>query len=140
MASIITSISLDAETMEIKDRVIANYGFSKFVRTCLREADAMANPTHTTEESARVGGFCNGLHIPPCVICWPLGAPSGTDWLAFARAERRVAGSGSRPSAQKQRMVKAVLTESDADDEGQKTPTRRPAKKGLIRRFIRWIY
>lgn len=140
MASIITSISLDAETMEIKDRVIANYGFSKFVRSCLREADAMANPTHTTVEAGRVAGYCNGLVRPACVICWPDGGPSGTDWLAFRSAERRVAGSGEKPSAQKQRIVKAALAESDAKREGQKTPTNRRGQKGLIRRFIGWIY
>jgi len=139
MASIITSISLDAETMEIKDRVIANYGFSKFVRTCLHEADAMSNPTHTTEEDHRIGGLCNGMQKPVCVICWPLGAPSHNDWIAY-RKEAEFVAFPEHPSAHKQRIVKAALTESDAESERQKTTSRRAEKKGLIRRFIRWIY
>jgi len=139
MASIITSISLDAETMEIKERVIAHYGFSRFIRMCLHEADAMANPAHTTEEEHRIGGLCNGMQKPACVICWPLGAPSHNDWIAY-RKEAEIVAFPKHPSAQKPRIIKAALTESNADSEGKKTTPRRPAEKGLIRRFILWIY
>lgn len=139
MASIITSISLDFDTMGIKDRLFTKNDFSRFVRTCLYEADAMANPTHTTEEAARIGGQCNGMARPPCVMCWPLGAPSHNDWIAY-RNEAKFVAFPEVPSAQKQRIVKAALTDDDADTKSEKAPTRRSPQKGLIRRFIRWIY
>lgn len=139
MASIITSISLDAETLEIKNRVIANYGFSRWIRECLREADAQSNPTHTTEEDARIGGRCNGMAKPACVICWPLGAPSHNDWIAY-REEARFVAFPQEPSAEKPRIVKATLADGETQSEGKKTTTRHRSKKGLIRRFIAWLY
>ena len=140
MASIITSISLDAETLEIKNRVIANYGFSKWIRECLREADAQSNPTHTTEELARIGGLCNGMKKPACVICWPEGAPSAAGWKAWAQIDHTSPIKRRRPSAEKPRIVKATLADYDAHSEGKKTTTRHRSKKGLIRRFIAWLY
>ena len=132
MASIITSISLDEETLEIKNRVVGHYQFSKFVRACLRELDAQCSPTHTTEENARHLGLCNGLHKPPCVICWPDGAPSRIDWLEWVRN-----GDGI-PSAEKQRVVKSNFTHDYTGTESKQTPTRRGGK-GLVRRALAWL-
>jgi len=140
MASIITSISLDLETVEIKDRVIANYGFSRWIRECLREADAQANPAHTTEEEHRIGGLCNGMKKPACVICWPEGAPTSAGWKEWISIDHTSPVKRRRPSAEKPRIIKAGLADSDARTERQKTTPRRRAKVGLIRRFIRWIY
>lgn len=135
MASIITSISLDQETLEIKNRVVGHYQFSKFVRACLRELDAQCSPTHTTHEDSRVHGLCNGLFKPCCVICWPDGAPSRADWLAFAGQTI----PPTQPSAEKQRVVKSNFTHDYTGSEGKKTPTRKRTQKGLIRRLLAWL-
>lgn len=136
MASIITSISLDAETLEIKNRVVGNYQFSKFVRECLRELDAQCNPTHTTLEDARIHGLCNGLFKPVCVICWPDGAPSQADWKAFVGQSIPY----TQPSAEKNRIVKTNFTEDYTGGKSEKTATIQSSrKKGLVRRFLLWL-
>jgi len=137
MASIITSISLNEETLEIKNRVVGHYQFSKFVRACLMELDAQVSPTHTTHEDSRVHGLCNGLYKPVCVICWPDGAPSRADWKAFATTSGN--GSVEQPSAEKQRVVKSNFTHDYTGSESKQTPTRKSAQKGLIRRLLAWL-
>lgn len=133
MASIITSISLDEETNEIRERVVGHYRFSAFVRASLRELDAQCSPTHTTDETARHHGLCNGLFKPVCVICWPDGAPSRAAWLAF------VTNGAEKPSAEKQRVVKSNFTHDYTGNESKRTTPPKKSSKGLLRRFLAWL-
>jgi len=132
MASIITSISLDEETMEIKNRCVGSHQFSRFVRACLYELDAQVSQSHTQVEEARINGVCNGLLKPVCVICWPDGAPSGAGW-------RKYRSGGVLPSAEKQRVVKSNFTHDYAKTEGKNTPTRNQPKRGILRRILAWL-
>jgi len=132
MASIITSISLDERTMEIKNRCVGSHQFSRFVRACLTELDAQVSATHTQAEEARVNGVCNGLLKPACVLCWPDGAPSGEAWRKYRF------GGGEIPSAEKQRIVKSTFTHDYAQKESKDAATSK-ATKGLLRRFIAWL-
>jgi len=132
MVSIITSISLDPETVEIKNRCVGGHQFSRFVRACLRELDAQVSQSHTQVEEARINGVCNGLLKPACVICWPDGAPSGAGWREYRMG-------GVLPSAEKKRVVKSTMTHDYAGSESKQTPTRKSAQKGLIRRLLAWL-
>lgn len=131
MTSIITSISLDPETLKIRDQYIANYGFSKWIRESLRRYAAAHGPqTHTHPVEQRVRGLCNGMRNPACVICWPQGSPSVDDWAMW-----RLGKLEKRPEP---RVPYFALPDADPEDKRKKTPPK--VKRGLIRRLWAWLY
>ena len=129
MASIITSISLDPETADIRDRLIAQYGFSKWIRECLyRYAAEQGETTHRQHEDARIRGLCNGLLVPPCRICWPGGPPSCDGWIAWRM------GSEVKPEPEH-----AYFALPDAKSEKKRKTAPAKVKPGLLTRFILWL-
>ena len=129
MVSIITSISLDPETAEIKDRLISHYGFSKWIRECLRRhAAEQGEVQHSQDEEARIRGLCNGLLVPPCRVCWPQGPPSRDGWIDWRM------GSETKPEP---RVPYFALPEAPAHEERKKAPAK--VKPGLLTRFIMWL-
>jgi len=92
MASIIRSVSLTPKTAQIASRM---GNFSAFVRECLERYDAArGGGEHSTDEEHRVAGLCNGMREPPCVLCFPLGAPPRNAWRTFTSAQSPYAGQG----------------------------------------------
>ena len=129
MASIITSISLDPETADIRERLIAQYGFSKWIRECLyRYAAEQGETTHRQHEDARIRGLCNGMLVPPCRICWPGGPPSRDGWIAGRM------GSETKPEPEH-----AYFTLPDAKSEKKRQTAPAKVKPGLLTRFILWL-
>lgn len=134
MVSIITSIALDAETADIKSRLIAHYGFSKWIRECLRRyAAEQGEQHHTHEEQYRVRGLCNGVARPLCTICWPEGAPSREHWLEWLGGELSVRPPPRTPYFQ--------LPDAAPFSSAQllKKPDRKSEKVGLLRRLLRFL-
>ena len=146
MASIITSISLDPETADIRDRLIAQYGFSKWIRECLyRYAAVQGETTHSQDEDARIRGLCNGLLVPPCRLCWPEGPPSREGWIEWRM------GSETKP---KPKHAYFALPDAEPENKRQKgwgdgmprygtaipdDPVPAKVKPGLLPRFILWL-
>jgi hypothetical protein len=131
MVSIITSISLDAETMDIKDRLIANYGFSKWVRECLRRyAAENGEATHPQPEDMRIRGLCNGLLVPHCRLCWPMGPPTRDDWI-----EWRMGRLEQQPQP---RVAYFALPDTPAKKKRDKAPAKETTR-GLLSRFLKWL-
>jgi hypothetical protein len=129
MVSIITSISLDPETASIKDRLIASYGFSKWIRECLRRyAAEQGEAQHSQDEEGRVRGLCNGLLVPHCRVCWPEGPPSREGWIDWRM------GSETKPEP---RVAHFALPKAPTEKKRQQTPGRN--NPGLLTRFYRWL-
>ena len=132
----ITSVSLDDETFHIKETLIKTYGFSAWIRECLRRyarehLNKTGDAVHTMDEENRIGGLCNGLNPNLCPICWPDGRPSQKDWMGW------VSGSSEKPRPE---ITPFSLPNDEAQDKGHKTPVRNDPKVGLIRRFIGWLW
>lgn len=130
MASIITTVALDPDTADIKNRMIAHYGFSAWVRECLRRfAAEQGEQTHTHDEGSRIRGLCNGMTKPVCMICWSRGPPSRDDWMRWREGELENQPDPAVPFF--------TLPDQDTEKQGNKAPTKR--RPGIIRRFIRWL-
>jgi len=81
MAKIVRSISLDPQTEELAQE---KSNFSKWVRQQLLNETIYARkcffPTNDLGESLDI---CNGMAKPRCTTCYPVAAPSRSEWLLF---------------------------------------------------------
>ena len=136
--SITTSVSLDAQTVQIKRRLP---NFSRFVRVCLREWAQMQDGNHIVPiEANRRYARCNPMHSTGCcAICWPEGRPSRASYFLWMDAHRDGQDSTFADDLleiEEARIVGPAQTYEKPDKKGKSTPV----PVGLIRRFGRWIY
>jgi len=147
----IKSVSVSKEDKKYIAR--SGMNFSKFVRDCLRRHQAMQNMTeHQNENALERLGIC-----PPnsrCVVCYPNGIPSPDSWKLFRgirpefRTTDRVDFDGSAKRYQGvevgnvEWLLDSIEPEVNVGDLGSpgNAKTTRKAKKGLIRRFLAFIY
>lgn len=134
----ITSISLDDETFQIKETLIKSYGFSSWIRECLRryalehQVRTGTGDMHVMEEEKRVRGLCNGLNPNLCPTCWPKGRPSRADWLRWVQGEL-----DEKPEPL---MRYFPLPTEEPQKESNETPMSDQPHKGILRRFLRWLW
>ena len=148
---IIKSVSLnpgDAKIIENSDM-----NFSKFVRECLRRyAQLKDTGKHATPEVLERIGVC-----PPrsqCALCWPNGTPADFDWKLFRGVNpqyqptdkvdvsgmaRRYVGVEVGNVELLKECVVPMVSVADIGFPGNHKSVKK-SKKGLIRRFIAFIY
>lgn len=129
-----TTVALDEETAELVQRIP---NFSLWVRNQVRqEAGKAGVGVHRQDPSNRIRGKCNPMGKSPCRICWPEGAPSKDDWIAFRNGQ-----IDSIDSSYQNRM-KHFTQQSFTDNVAQKERTDAPmnngpkVKFGWFRRFF----
>ncbi len=134
----ITSISLDDESFRIKESLIKNYGFSNWIRECLRRYAndhqiRRGEAVHVQPEANRVRGLCNAMNKELCPICWPTGRPSQRDWMDWR--------GGVLDEKPQPVLPYFSLPHDDPQQESENTSPSDPVEHlGLVRRFIRWLW
>lgn len=136
-------------------KYIASSGmnFSKFVRSCLRRHQALQNPDEHRNPKARERlGIC-----PPnsqCLKCYPSGTPSLWDWKLFRgqnpqyRPTSRIDTDGTARKyvgievGNIEWLLETIDPEISMHQLGGSGNhiSKRKAKKGLLRRFLAFIY
>jgi len=146
--SLSTSIRLDDESRDlVKD--IPN--LSHYVRGVIKNDPRLRRiqkEEHLPGYPHALVTFCHpfgGRHL--CLVCWPDGAPSADDWSYWSkeqmvhRSRGRVGIFDARPLGQGiEKDIHLSGTDQPAQYKGESTATRIIPKKGLIRRFIGWIF
>tara|TARA_Y100000296_G_C5144170_1_gene242750 strand:- start:49 stop:510 length:462 start_codon:yes stop_codon:yes gene_type:complete len=149
MPKIIKSCSLDERTIEIAN---SKENFSGWVREKLLEEIQYTIPCNyfpldalksynglTVLEAVPEGEICNGVKKPVCPTCWPQGAPTNEDWIAYAQRhidldelrERTNQHWKWKVDLEKQQIKNHI---NDSKKRGEKP------KRAYLRRFLTWIW
>ena len=148
---IIKSVSLDPGDAKIVED--SDMNFSKFVRECLRRYAQLNDTTkHAAEKVRERIGVC-----PPrshCPLCWPNGTPTDFDWKSFrglnpqyqptdmvdaSGMARRYVGVEVGNVEWLKECVVPMVSVADIGFPGNHNSAKK-SKKGLIRRFLAFIY
>lgn len=148
---IIKSVSLDPGDAKIVED--SDMNFSKFVRECLRRYAQLNDTTkHAAEKVRERIGVC-----PPrshCPLCWPNGTPTDFDWKLFrglnpqyqptdmvdaSGLARRYVGVEVGNVEWLKECVVPMVSVADIGFPGNHKSAKK-TKKGLIRRFLAFIY
>ena len=131
-----TTVALDEETAELVDQIP---NFSEWVRNQLRqEAGKAGVGTHTHDPKHRVRGKCNPMGKNPCRVCWPEGAPSKDDWLAFR--EGRIDEIDTSYQQRMKHFTQQAFSRDVSEKKSTKTIPSNHEQIGIIRRFWRWVF
>jgi hypothetical protein len=157
-SQIVKSVSLTPHTAMIVDDVLPSGKFSAFVRECLVQYEATMRPDsgsclvpHRRDQNLLL---CNPIHKnAKCLYCWPHGVPSADKWKLYQLAPI-ISASGYtitrneyyadeewiQEEAKKNNPYKIDFENYDQLLIEQAKKTKKTAKVGVIRRFVRWIY
>ena len=92
MSSIVKSISLDARTATIAQRIP---NLSRFVRECLMRYDIAEGARDYGCEREEGGRLCmpyKAAYPGRCIVCWPAGPPDKPSWSTYLRPTNEAAG------------------------------------------------